>query len=1044
MFHLKNLRKFTRLSVFAGASLLLFFIVAFSYNNFFAGADTEISVYCRNNTVINPNCDEDHFVVFNIQKYLTDPEAIKKVAALDGYLLDNGRDAKMPVGLEPDEIDDIYDQNGKQVGDGYKAWSAVKRLYQTVASAAARDKNSVNQGLANRSIQEIDRRISTSLASYQQSGDKFVVYNVSKHIRKKADREALAAFLKANDIGFISYDTNADIANLYPTISDSIIGDIKLDSLNLAVWKNIATLYKAVNASAKTRPAEAENDIGQSRMSYDAINAKTAGYKPSTSGYERVTENGQEYFLIGNYSKWLSKDDLKQIQENDALFAGKTIRNAFTGQFIKLPVSINPESDISSGHTPLTNSIAGKVVSIYQVVFNAGEATDKDVDDSKASIESLGRFISDYYAQRGCDNANYSFGLSGSNVMICDFSKKLSKSSYMAINQLVVHIKQVAGKELPIVAVNDNSIKSDSVTIPRVYGAGNVVIYDNNDKKGWQAVVELYRYIFNNARDDQAELKSDVAASINTIEDSAKNPPVYVLLGTGKGNKCEQGDSHCQLQVFKSFASCKNLKQGDDQNITVDDMSCIISNPGDNNGEYFEPKENSKARNLLKAVLAATTNADDKVIIQAFLDDYESQFLGESSDGNVRLAAPKLLKQTSPDGLSGFQNYGANVPLKYNIDINESLTRKLAASGNDYKLGISAYVSNGSNADGRLIGVSEAKNSGEIIWNANASSDPDLKSYVEIGKHKFTTVLFAYDQTVGLPSSGDQAVEPDNVYSKLGYDFEIVGPNGERDPSQVLSDNPDSCTGGKISIVAPSIVKPANTANITANVTPPKVSRSDGATDIFEISISINKSPLGTKPEDLPKPETVTNWSLKTRGDFSNSTQTPQKVSIDDAHAWPNPTSDEGIHYIKVQTFTVIDGAKYCTGVAYKAITLDKAAPEDKCRLVGGKKVCDGDEEAGAPSRPALPAGEGSSIGTLPDLVNRIIDIFFSVIGALAVLGNVIGGIMYLTAGGDSGKAEKAKKAVLYSSIAVIIAVTAYVILHASVGTINQIITGRK
>ena len=50
--------------------------------------------------------------------------------------------------------------------------------------------------------------------------------------------------------------------------------------------------------------------------------------------------------------------------------------------------------------------------------------------------------------------------------------------------------------------------------------------------------------------------------------------------------------------------------------------------------------------------------------------------------------------------------------------------------------------------------------------------------------------------------------------------------------------------------------------------------------------------------------------------------------------------------------------------------------------------------------------------------------------GALAVMAVVYSGIMYITAGGDSAKAEKAKNNLVWAIIGVVITVLAYVIIQ--------------
>lgn len=76
-----------------------------------------------------------------------------------------------------------------------------------------------------------------------------------------------------------------------------------------------------------------------------------------------------------------------------------------------------------------------------------------------------------------------------------------------------------------------------------------------------------------------------------------------------------------------------------------------------------------------------------------------------------------------------------------------------------------------------------------------------------------------------------------------------------------------------------------------------------------------------------------------------------------------------------------------------------------------------------------LPTGTGlpnSGVSTILDNVSKFV---ISLIAGLAVLMIVVSGIMYITAGGDSGKAEKAKEWLIASIVGLVIALLAFVIV---------------
>lgn len=78
-----------------------------------------------------------------------------------------------------------------------------------------------------------------------------------------------------------------------------------------------------------------------------------------------------------------------------------------------------------------------------------------------------------------------------------------------------------------------------------------------------------------------------------------------------------------------------------------------------------------------------------------------------------------------------------------------------------------------------------------------------------------------------------------------------------------------------------------------------------------------------------------------------------------------------------------------------------------------------------------------SNDGSLPEgsiyqIVKNVMLWLLALVGIIGVIGFVISGILYLTAAGDSSKAETAKNAMTYSIIGVIVALMGYVIIQAA------------
>ena len=63
------------------------------------------------------------------------------------------------------------------------------------------------------------------------------------------------------------------------------------------------------------------------------------------------------------------------------------------------------------------------------------------------------------------------------------------------------------------------------------------------------------------------------------------------------------------------------------------------------------------------------------------------------------------------------------------------------------------------------------------------------------------------------------------------------------------------------------------------------------------------------------------------------------------------------------------------------------------------------------------------------EIATKVLNFLLSIVGIIGIIMLVIGGLMYLTAGGDEGKAETGKKITTYAIIAIAIALSALVLV---------------
>lgn len=76
-----------------------------------------------------------------------------------------------------------------------------------------------------------------------------------------------------------------------------------------------------------------------------------------------------------------------------------------------------------------------------------------------------------------------------------------------------------------------------------------------------------------------------------------------------------------------------------------------------------------------------------------------------------------------------------------------------------------------------------------------------------------------------------------------------------------------------------------------------------------------------------------------------------------------------------------------------------------------------------------LPPGVGTSL-TLLQIATNVLNFLLTIIGILAIIMLVIGGMMYLLAAGDEDRIDRGKKIVKYSIIGIIIALGSMVLVR--------------
>lgn len=103
---------------------------------------------------------------------------------------------------------------------------------------------------------------------------------------------------------------------------------------------------------------------------------------------------------------------------------------------------------------------------------------------------------------------------------------------------------------------------------------------------------------------------------------------------------------------------------------------------------------------------------------------------------------------------------------------------------------------------------------------------------------------------------------------------------------------------------------------------------------------------------------------------------------------------------------------------------------EDVSYAAGSKaSVCEGiNSIKDAGTEQCDPAATGA--GSLGTFINNIINMLLFIIGAVAVIMIIIGGIRYVTSNGDSAQTTSAKNTVLYAVVGLVVALMAFAIVN--------------
>ncbi|MGH7142137.1 MAG: pilin [Candidatus Saccharimonadales bacterium] len=83
----------------------------------------------------------------------------------------------------------------------------------------------------------------------------------------------------------------------------------------------------------------------------------------------------------------------------------------------------------------------------------------------------------------------------------------------------------------------------------------------------------------------------------------------------------------------------------------------------------------------------------------------------------------------------------------------------------------------------------------------------------------------------------------------------------------------------------------------------------------------------------------------------------------------------------------------------------------------------------------------GASTSNFNTLLAQIVNIFSAIVGVIAVIMIIVGGLRYITSGGDSSRVGAAKTTILYALVGLVVVALAQLIVHFVLGQ-AQTVTG--
>lgn len=82
--------------------------------------------------------------------------------------------------------------------------------------------------------------------------------------------------------------------------------------------------------------------------------------------------------------------------------------------------------------------------------------------------------------------------------------------------------------------------------------------------------------------------------------------------------------------------------------------------------------------------------------------------------------------------------------------------------------------------------------------------------------------------------------------------------------------------------------------------------------------------------------------------------------------------------------------------------------------------------------------GTADGVNQINGLLTKAVNVFSAVVGVIAVLMIIVGGLRYITSGGDTGKVSAAKTTIIYALVGLVVVALAQLIVHFVLNQANS------